>query len=46
MAHATAVVCKGGDGFNHSLWMVKIKTKAYIKELQERFGVGWKQYGE
>jgi hypothetical protein len=40
------VVCKGGDGFNHTLWMAKIKTEAYIQELKDRFGVGWKQYGE
>lgn len=40
------VVCKGGDGFNHSLWMAKIKTLSYLQSLKDRFGVGWEKYGE
>jgi hypothetical protein len=41
------VVVKGGDGFDHTLWMLKIKTNAYIEELKKRFGVGkWEQYAE
>lgn len=40
------VVCKGGDGFDHSLWACKIKTFTYLKLLKERFGVGWEKYGE
>jgi hypothetical protein len=38
------VVCKGGDGYNHTLWMCKIKTLSYIEELKTRFGVGWSKY--
>lgn len=40
------VVCKGGDGFDHSLWMHKIKTYAYLEELKRRFGPDWEKYGE
>jgi hypothetical protein len=38
------VVCKGGDGFDHSLWMYKIKTYAYLEELKRRFGADWERY--
>lgn len=38
------VVVKGGE--NHSLWMNKIKTFDYLKKLQEKFGVGYKDYWE
>lgn len=38
------VVAKGGEG--HNLWMRKVKTFAYLKRLQEVFGVGWSQYWE
>lgn len=34
------VVCKGGDGFSHDMWMCKIKTLTYLQLLRERFGVG------
>lgn len=36
------VVIKTGSG--HKLRMCKVKTKAYIEELKQRFGVGWKEY--
>ena len=38
------IVAKGGAG--HDVWRYKIKTHAYLKRLQEVFGVGWKQYWE
>jgi hypothetical protein len=38
------VVAKGGEG--HKLWMRKVKTLAYLKELKERLGTGWEQYWE
>lgn len=38
------VVCKGGEGEN--LWMVKIKTNAYKKKLQEMFRGEWERYWE
>lgn len=39
------VVCKGIDKNNH-LWMVKIKTYAYMKKLQQVFQDDWKSYWE
>lgn len=38
------VVCKGGAG--HHLWMVKIKTNAYMDKLKTNFGERWIKYGE
>ncbi len=35
------VICKGGDGFKHTLWMRKIKTWAYLEELKRRAGDEW-----
>ena len=36
------VVCKGGH--RHQRWMLKVKTDAYKKHLQEVFYGGWEQY--
>jgi hypothetical protein len=36
------IVCKGGSG--HKLWMAKIKTFAYLKELKTRFAGDWEKY--
>jgi hypothetical protein len=38
------VIAKGGEG--HKLWMRKVKTTAYLKELKDKFGTGWEEYGE
>jgi hypothetical protein len=38
------VVCKGGAGAD--LWMVKIKTYAYMKRLKEAFTGDWEAYWE
>jgi len=41
------VVIKGGKSFDHSLWMAKIKTLAYLEKLKKHFGVGgWEAYWE
>lgn len=42
---AEGVVCKGGNGVD-DLWMVKIKTYAYMKKLQEAFKDDWENYWE
>ena len=39
------VVCKGGGNANN-LWMVKIKTDAYMQRLQEAFQDDWENYWE
>lgn len=38
------VIAKGGEG--HKIWMRKVKTLAYLKELKERFGTGWQEFWE
>ena len=38
------VVCKGFT--NNKLWMVKIKTNAYMKKLKETFKENWENYWE
>lgn len=38
------VIAKGGSG--HDLWMVKIKTDAYLQKLRERYEESWKDLGE
>ncbi|MBW4493276.1 MAG: RNA ligase family protein [Oscillatoria princeps RMCB-10] len=42
---AEGVVCKGGTNPNN-LWMVKIKTYAYMNKLQHTFKYDWQQYWE
>lgn len=37
------VICKGGSA--HKLWMCKIKTMAYLEELQVRYA-NWQKYWE
>lgn len=39
------VVVKGGNTV-HELWLNKVKTYSYLKKLQEKFGVGYKNYWE
>ncbi|MEG4426737.1 MULTISPECIES: hypothetical protein [unclassified Microcoleus] len=39
------VVCKGGRNANN-LWMVKIKTDAYMQRLREAFKDDWENYWE
>lgn len=39
------VIAKGGNGANHNLWMRKVKTWAYLEELQKRYE-NWKEYWE
>lgn len=38
------VVCKGGTGSD--LWMVKIKTNAYMEKLKKAFAADWEKYWE
>jgi hypothetical protein len=42
---AEGVVCKGGEG-GSDLWMVKIKTYAYLEKLRKAFGEQWERYWE
>ncbi len=42
---AEGVVCKGGRG-GSDVWMVKIKTDAYLERLKQAFAEGWEQYWE
>jgi hypothetical protein len=42
---AEGVVCKGGAG-GADVWMVKIKTNAYLAKLQQAFKERWKDYWE
>jgi hypothetical protein len=39
------VICKNGDGFNHTFWSCKIKTWAYLEELKKRFE-NWSDFWE
>ena len=39
------VVCKGGKG-GPNIWMVKVKTYAYLERLKKAFGQNWEQYWE
>lgn len=39
------VVCKGGEG-GADLWMVKIKTDAYLNRLKQAFEDRWEDYWE
>ncbi len=41
---AEGVVCKGGKG--HKLWMMKIKTLAYLAKIKELYREGWERYWE
>ena len=41
---AEGVVCKGGSG--SELWMVKIKTNAYMEKLKKAFAADWEKYWE
>ena len=41
------VICKGGGEKScHDIWMVKIKTFAYLDKLKKRFGDEWQKYAE
>ncbi len=42
---AEGVVCKGGTG-GEDLWMVKVKTYAYLERLKKSFGAKWQDYWE
>ena len=42
---AEGVVCKGGTG-GEDVWMVKVKTYAYLERLKQSFGVRWEDYWE
>jgi hypothetical protein len=42
---AEGVVCKGGAG-GDDLWMVKIKTYAYMERLRNAFAERWEEYWE
>ncbi|GET37725.1 RNA ligase family protein [Microseira wollei] len=42
---AEGVVCKGGSS-SKDLWMVKIKTYAYMQRLQQAFERDWEKYWE
>lgn len=42
---AEGVVCKGGAG-GPDVWMVKIKTYAYLERLKQAFADQWEQYWE
>jgi hypothetical protein len=39
------VVCKGGAG-GSGLWMVKIKTLAYMERLKQALADRWEEYWE
>ena len=39
------VICKGGTG-GADLWMVKIKTYAYLEKLKKAFAENWEDYWE
>lgn len=42
---AEGVVCKGGSG-GADLWMVKIKTYAYLEQLKQAFADRWEDHWE
>jgi hypothetical protein len=39
------VICKGGSG-GEDIWMVKIKTTAYMSKLQQAFADRWQDFWE
>ncbi len=39
------VVCKGGSG-GSDIWMVKVKTYAYMERLKKAFAERWEEYWE
>jgi hypothetical protein len=39
------VVCKGGTG-GEDVWMVKVKTYAYLERLKRTFGTRWEEFWE
>jgi hypothetical protein len=39
------VVCKGGTG-GEDVWMVKVKTYAYLERLKKSFGARWEDFWE
>lgn len=43
---AEGVVCKGGGAGGKDLWMVKIKTDAYMARLKTAFAERWEDYWE
>jgi hypothetical protein len=42
---AEGVVCKGESAGDH-VWMVKIKTNAYLVRLKQAFAERWEEYWE
>jgi hypothetical protein len=42
---AEGVVCKGGAG-GEDVWMVKVKTYAYLERLKKSFGARWEDFWE
>ncbi len=38
------VVCKGGD--RHKLWMMKVKTMAYLAKIKATYQAGWEKFWE
>ncbi|WP_414737998.1 RNA ligase family protein [Gemmata algarum] len=42
---AEGVVCKGGQG-GEDVWMVKVKTYAYLERLKKAFGTRWNEFWE
>lgn len=42
---AEGVICKGGTG-GAEVWMVKIKTYAYLERLKQAFADRWEEYWE
>ena len=42
---AEGVVCKGGSG-GADVWMVKVKTFAYLERLKASFGAKWEDFWE
>ena len=39
------VVCKGGS-YGADVWMVKVKTYAYMERLKQAFAERWEEYWE
>jgi hypothetical protein len=42
---AEGVVCKGGTG-GDDVWMLKVKTDAYLERLKASFGARWEEFWE
>jgi hypothetical protein len=42
---AEGAVCKGGKG-GEDVWMIKVKTYAYLDRLKKTFGAKWAEYWE